>query len=147
MLKKKKSLILLSVLGLLLIPTVAFAVSQTFTSTLLISPGSTVNGAVRNYSYINNKINLSIDAVVDNSAPKKIVVMIANKGLFGYSNIVRVIKPMTLYTCLNIDMGQVGNGNLAYRFGAESNSGSGNVGIGTYYSGLNSNTVKMTSYQ
>lgn len=131
----------LFVIMLLIIPMTVFAAAASYTSTLSISPGSLHTGAERNYTNSKHKIGIKADSYGDASLTHKLIVRIGTKGIFGdfNSKAQKTTPELTIGSTVTTVMGNVGSGKRAYQFNARNSSG-------TYYSGINSNYVKMTSY-
>lgn len=133
---------------LLMLPLGVFAVAAAYTSTLYISPGALHTGSVRDYLYSNHKIAIRADAFPDPSnTNRKLVIEIGTKGIFGdFNSKSRKVANLSLGATTTTTMGNIGSGKKLYRFGAHSNAGNSSGGVGTYYAGVDSKYVRMTSY-
>lgn len=141
--KNKKFKKILFAVMLLIMPVAVFAAAASYTSTLYISPGSTVTGASRDYTNSNHKIGIKSDSFPDSSLPHKLIVRIGTKGILGdFNSKAQKTTSLTLGSTVTTTMGNVGSGKRAYQFIARSST-SGNA---SYYSGVDSSYVKMTSY-
>lgn len=143
----KKKLCALIMVATIILPCIAYAASQGYSSYLVLPPDVQVEGSTRNYSYANHKVSISIDSIPDNSSSSYVVISLNKKNFIGSTQQAR--KTVSYYQGQNLTttMGNYGSGNKWYGFGSYSNAlKDGNGGHGTVYSGINSNNVVMTSY-
>ena len=141
--KNKNFKKILFVVMLLIMPIAVFAAAASYTSTLYISPGSSVTGSTRNYTNRNHKIGIKSDSFPDSGLAHKLIIRIGTKNVLGsFSSQAQKTASLTLGSTVTTTMGNVGSGNKAYQFIARSRT-SGNA---SYYSGVNSSYVRMTSY-
>lgn len=148
--RKKLAVVMCTLAVIVFLPIAAFAKSDYYESTLLVSPGALHTGSVRSYDYKNHKILIRADELLSpgNSSTNKVVIMIGTKGLFGdFKQKARKVQNLVEGQTTTTEMGNIGSGKKLYQFGGYSNAGTGLNGIGTYYSGVKSNYVKMSSYE
>ncbi len=140
--KRKVRFILLSLF--LLMPFTIFA--TTYSSTLTLPAGHVVDGSTRSYSNANHKIRISVDGVETTQSPQIVIITLNKKNLIGLTQQKRVSQAFTVGTTFTTVIGNYGTGKKWYGFGSHSKAYQGNVGVGTWYSGLYSDNVKMISY-
>lgn len=128
----------------MLIPNVTFA--TTYTSTLTLPSGNQVDGSTRKYENANHKITISVDGVETTQSPTTVIITLNKKNLIGSTQQKRVSQDFTVGKSFTTVMGNYGSGKKWYGFGSHSKAYLGNVGVGTWYSGLYSNKVTMVSY-
>ncbi len=142
----KKRIVILGI-AIVLIPIITLAAAASYTSTLYISPGSTHTGAVRDYTKTNHKISIRADSFPEPKLSKKLVIRIGTKGIFGdFNSKATKVANLSLGDTTTTYMGNIGSGKKLYSFSAFENAATGEGGTGTYYSGVNSDYVKMQSY-
>lgn len=119
---KRKSLIILTVLSVIAILspiTIALAAEQREKSNLIMSAGTTLTGAGRNYNYKNHKISLYptyLEYAYYNTY-NRVDITIAKKGLLGYSDKKTVTaKIYSINKTYTYEMGAQGKGTFRYRF-------------------------------
>lgn len=137
----------LTLIGLIMLPTVALATS--YESTLLVSPGSACLGALRKYDEDRHSITIRADELIapGNAEFNKVVIEIGSKGLFGdFKQKARKVQSLVQGKTTTTEMGSVGKGKRWYRFGGHSHVGTDLGGEGDYYSGVRSDYVLMKSY-
>lgn len=139
--KKRKYAFLILFLCL---PCLVFATS--YSSTLTLPAGHVVDGATRSYSNTNHKITISADGVETTDSPLIVIITLNKKNLIGSTQQKRVSKGFKVGTTFTTIMGNYGTGKKWYGFGSHSKAYQGNAGVGTWYSGLYSDNVKMISY-
>lgn len=139
--KNKKFKKILFAIMFVIMPAIVFAAAASYTSSLYISPGSLHTGAERDFSNANHKIGIKADSYGDASLTHKLIVRIGTKGILGdfNSKAQKTTPELTIGSTVTTTMGNVGSGKRVYQFQARNSSG-------TYYSGVNSSYVKMTSY-
>lgn len=137
-------LILLAVVS---VPLVTLA--SVYTSTLQVSPGGHVTGAVRQYDEKNHSVTIRADELISpgNADVNKLVIEIGSKSLFGsFKQQSRKVQSLVEGSTRTTEMGSIGSGKKWYRFSAHSTAGTSEGGLGTYYSGIRSDYVVMRSY-
>lgn len=143
---KKKMFLSLAVCALVL-PILANAASQGYSSYLILPADQQVEGDPRSYDYSNHKVSVSVDEVRDRNNPYKVVISLNKKNLIGSTQQARKTVSFTEGQTFTTVMGNYGSGKKWYGFGSYQNAlYDGNSGHGTVYSGLNSDNVVMTSY-
>lgn len=139
----------IAILGatIMLIPIITLAAAASYTSTLYISPGSTHTGAVRDYTNTNHKISIRADSFPAPELSQKLVIRIGTKGIFGdFKSKATKVASLSLGKTTTTYMGNIGSGKKLYSFSSFENAATGSGGTGAYYSGVNSDYVKMQSY-
>lgn len=140
----KKGVFLIALFAILLAPCITFA--TTWPSHLVLPAGNQVNGQKRQYDNPKHKITITADGVETTDAPLIVIITLNKKNLIGSTQQKRVSQSFTLGSTFTTIMGNYGSGKKWYGFGSHSKAYLGNVGVGTWYSGLYSNDVKMISY-
>lgn len=145
--KKVKFIIVFVLLLNIMIVGVVYAAAKSYTSTLSISPGSYHQGTYRDYTGSYHGISISIDEITESGLEHKLVVLLGNKKLLGgFSQKDRKVISYNINTCyMWKSTVNVGKSNVSYGFRTYANCGTSTGGTGSYYSGVNSNQVVMTS--
>lgn len=143
----KKKLFAIALAAAVLLPCIASAASQGYSSYLVLPPNVQVEGSSRSYDYANHKVSISIDSIPDTYSPAYVVISLNKKNFIGSTQQAR--KTVSYYQGQNLTtvMGNYGSGKKWYGFGSFANAlKDGNSGHGTVYAGINSDNVVMTSY-
>ncbi len=143
----KKKLFAIILLAVVLLPYLASAESQGYSSYLVLPPNAQVEGSARSYNYANHKVSISIDSIPDSTLPTYVVISLNKKNLIGSTQQAR--KTVSYYQGQNLTtvMGNYGSGKKWYGFGSFANAlKDGNSGHGTAYAGIKSDNVVLTSY-
>lgn len=143
----KKKLFAIALLAVVLLPYLASAASQGYSSYLVLPPNVQVEGSARSYNYANHKVSISIDSIPDPTLPTYVVISLNKKNLIGSTQQAR--KFVSYYQGQNLTtvMGNYGSGKKWYGFGSFANAlKDGNSGHGIVYAGIKSDNVVMTSY-
>ena len=140
----KKGVFLIALFAILLAPCIAFA--TTYNSYLVLPAGNQVNGSTRTYDNPKHKVTITADGVETTDAPLIVIITLNKKNLICSTQQKRVSQSFTLGSTFTTVMGNYGSGKKWYGFGSHSKAYLGNDGVGTWYSGLYSDSVKMISY-
>ena len=143
----KKKIFAFALAAAILLPCIASAASQGYSSYLVLPPNVQVEGSSRNYDYANHKVSITIDRIPDSYLPTNVVISLNKKNFIGSTQQAR--KTVSYYQGQNLVtvMGNYGSGKKWYGFGSFANAlKDGNEGHGTLYAGIESDNVVMTSY-
>ena len=147
--KRKKVKIFIALLILLNFMSIgiAYAAAESYPSYLTISAGSTVLGKARDYTGSYQSLSISIDELTDPAEPHYLVVGVGTRSSSGTFTQVDVTKMNTILNTCGYwkSTKNVGKTKVAYKFCTKSNCYTGESATGTYYSGVKSNDVVMTS--
>ena len=143
----KKKLFAFAIIAAVLLPCIAKAASQGYSSYLILPPNVQVQGDTRKYDYANHKVSISVDKIPMPDAPQRIVISLNKKNFIGSTQQARKVVSYYENQNLTVIMGNHGSGKKWYGFGSFANAlQDGNSGHGTVYAGIESDNVVMTSY-
>lgn len=143
----KKKIFAFALVAAILLPCIASAASQGYSSYLILPADVQVEGASRKYDYANHKVSITIDKIPSPLLSSRVVIALNKKNFIGSTQQAR--RTVSYYEGQNlvVVMGNYGSGKKWYGFGSYANSlKDGNEGHGELFAGIESDNVVMTSY-